>query len=271
MISRARFLVVAALAIIFTTPTGAQQPQQQPPVFRSSVELTSLDVSVVDDRGRAITDLKPDDFTVRVDGSPRRVVNAEWVGLETKEQPPAPPAPDGYTGNENATGGRLIMVVVDEANIRFGGTLGIRSAVNAFIDHLRPSDRAAVIGIGRGAPSTPFTADRARLKRAIERLVGQHQGSMLSQFTITTFEALQIQRNYPGAVEEVIAPRVRRHGGPGIRNLRGGGAVGGVRKGDYRHSRRPEHHRGTARAIERAQDDRRAENDGAHLRRVHSG
>ena len=216
MIGRARLLLIgAALAIIFPPAIGAQRPQQPaPPVFRSSVELTSLDVSVVDDRGRAIADLKPDDFTVRVDGSPRRVVNAEWVGLETQEQPPAPPAPDGYTGNENATGGRLILVVVDEANIRFGGTLGIRSAVNAFIDHLRPSDRAAVIGIGRGAPSTPFTRDRARLKRAIERLVGQHQGSGLSQFTITTFEALQIERNYPGAVEEVIARECAGMAGP---------------------------------------------------------
>ena len=74
-------------------------------MFRSSVELTSVDISVVDDRGRPVTDLKPTDFTVRVDGSERRVVNADWVGLETKEKPPAPAAPAGYTGNENATGG----------------------------------------------------------------------------------------------------------------------------------------------------------------------
>jgi len=217
MITRARFLLLASvLAAMVTLRVDAQQQAQQPapPVFRSSVELTSIDVSVVDDRGRAVGDLKPEDFTVRVDGSPRRVVNADWVGLETKEQPPAPPAPEGYTGNENATGGRLILVVVDEPNIRYGGTLGIRSAVNAFIDHLRPSDRAAVIGIGRGAPSTPFTSDRTRLKRAIERLVGQHQGSMLSQFTITTFEAMQIERHYPGALEEVAVRECAGMAGP---------------------------------------------------------
>ena len=149
-----------ALTLAALAPTSAQQPGQ--PVFRSSVELTSIDLSVVDGRGAAVTDLKPGEFTVRVDGSDRRVVSAEWVGLETKEQPPLPAAPVGYSGNENATGGRLIMLVVDEPNIRFGGTLGIRGAVNAFIDHLQPSDRAAVVGIGPGAPATPFTADRVR-------------------------------------------------------------------------------------------------------------
>jgi len=203
----------AALVFAWSIGAGAQQQASQP-VFRSSVELTSVDVSVVDERGRAVTDLKPADFTVRVDGQQRRVVRADWNGLETKEQPPAPPAPEGYTGNENATGGRLILIVVDEPNIRFGGTLGIRSAVNNFIDRLQPSDRAAIIGIGLGAPSTPFTADRARLKRAVERLTGQYQPPMVSQFNISLTEALQIERQMPGVLEEVIVRECAGMAGP---------------------------------------------------------
>ena len=89
------------------------------------------------------------------------MVSAEWVPLDDRRStPPAPPAPDGYTRNENATGGRLILIVVDEPNIRFGGTLGIRDAVNAFIDRLQPSDRAAV--------------DRHRPGRAVDAV---HRGS----------------------------------------------------------------------------------------------
>jgi len=49
------------------------------------------------------TDDQPFNFTAEVDVQPLPEV-ADWNGLETKEQPPAPPAPDGYTGNENATG-----------------------------------------------------------------------------------------------------------------------------------------------------------------------
>lgn len=196
------------------TIAAAQQPAQ--PVFRSFVELTSIDLAVLDEKGRPVRDLKPGEFSVRIDGSQRRVVNAEWVGLETTPSAPPPPAPAGYSWNENVTGGRLVLLVVDQPNIRFGGTLGIRGAVNAFIDHLQPSDRAAVIGLGQGAPSTPFTADRARLKRAVERLVGQHQSSMLAQFTISTSEALQISRGVPGVLEEVIVRECAGMAGPGF-------------------------------------------------------
>jgi VWFA-related protein len=202
---RRRLAWVAALALAASLPgtTLAQQPGQ--PVFRSSVELTSIDIGVLDDRGRPVSDLRPDDFTVRIDGTQRRVISADWVGLQTRETPPAPPAPPGYTGNENATGGRLIVIVVDEPNIRVGGALGIRGAVSAFIDHLQPSDRAAIVGLGPGSPSTPFTADRARLKRAVERLTGQYQPPMMSQFNVSLAEAMQIRRDVPGVLEQVLA------------------------------------------------------------------
>ena len=57
---------------------GAQQPAQ-PPRFQASVEVTAIDVTVVDDRGKPVSGLTPADFSVRIDGSPRRVVSAEWV------------------------------------------------------------------------------------------------------------------------------------------------------------------------------------------------
>ena len=47
---------------------SAQQPPPKPS-FQSSVEVTSLDVTVVDDRGKPITNLTPADFNVRIDGN----------------------------------------------------------------------------------------------------------------------------------------------------------------------------------------------------------
>ena len=90
--------------------------------------------------------------------------------------PTAPPPPDGYTTNETSTGGRLIVIAVDEPNIRFGGALGIARAANAFIDRLSPSDRIAVAGFGIGAPATVFTADRERVKQA-HRADGRSEAS----------------------------------------------------------------------------------------------
>jgi VWFA-related protein len=156
---------------------SAQQPPPKPS-FQSSVEVTSLDVTVVDDKGKPLSGLTPADFNVRVDGNNRRVVSAEWVPLSAPATDAnVPPPPDGYSTNESSTGGRLIVMAIDQPNIRFGGAMAINKAANAFVDRLGPADRVAVAGFGLGAPSTTFTADRARIKRAISRMVGQRQAT----------------------------------------------------------------------------------------------
>ncbi len=184
---------------------AAQQPQT--PVFRSGVEVTSVDVGVVDGRGQPVTDLTPSDFTVQIDGETRRVVSADWISLVTPAKPDAPPPPPGFSSNENSTGGRLILLVVDQPNIRFGGGVVIRSAVNGFIDHLQPSDRVAVVGLGPGGPpSTPFTNDRQRLQETVARMVGARlTTSGASSYTITLSEALAIKRGEPGMLQRIVA------------------------------------------------------------------
>ncbi len=185
---------------------AAQQPPQTPR-FQLSVEVTSLDVAVVDDRGRPIANLAPDDFVVRVDGNRRRVMTAEWVPLagEGPVAPQAAPPPDGYSTNESSTGGRLIVLAVDEPNIRFGGALGIVKAANAFVDRLSPLDRVAVAGFGTGAPATVFTADRARIKQAISRMVGQKRAgrSVDVGHNIALVEAEAISRGDRSTLEMV--------------------------------------------------------------------
>lgn len=193
------------LWLLAASTLGAQPPPQTP-VFKAGVELTSVDVGVVDGEGRPVTDLGPQDFDVRIDGRARRVVSAEWISLVTPARPDAPPLPPGYSTNEHSTGGRLIMLVIDQPNIRFGGAVAIRGAVNGFIDHLQASDRVAVIGLGPGGPpSTPFTADRRRLQEAIARMVGLRlTTSGASRYTVTLSEALAIEGNEAGVLERVI-------------------------------------------------------------------
>jgi VWFA-related protein len=189
----------------FLSLSAQQQPPAPKPSFQSSVEVTSLDVAVVDDKGKPIPNLTPADFAVKIDGNPRRVVTAEWVPLMAEAGAAAPAPPDGYTTNESATGGRLIVIAVDQPNIRFGGAMAIAKAANAFIDKLTPSDRVAVAGIGVGAPATVFTSDRARVKQAISRMVGQKTPSMLAMHAIALVEAIAIERGDGGALEAVFA------------------------------------------------------------------
>jgi VWFA-related protein len=201
----ARLFIFIVLIGLCGRHANAQQPPQEPPRFRSSVEVTSLDVSVVDDRGRPIADLKPEDFNVRIDGNARKVVSAEWIALVSPDAAPAPSPPDGYSTNESSTGGRLIVIAVDEPNIRFGGAIAINRAAMSFVDRLAPSDRIAVAGIGIGAPSTPFTADRQRIKQAIGRMVGQKQAGRFGDLghNIGVAEAIQIERGDLGLLQAV--------------------------------------------------------------------
>lgn len=186
---------------------------QQPPRFRSSVEVTSVDVTVVGDRGRPVADLKPEEFTVHISGVPRRVISAEWVALATPAGAAAPPPPEGYSSNASATGGRLIVIAIDQPNIRFGGTLAIRTAVDSFIDRLQPSDRIAVLGFGPGSVSTPFTADRQRLKDAVGRMAGQRRipFSTLGA-NVALSEAVRMERGEQTVRDTVI---MRECGDPG--------------------------------------------------------
>src|SRR5205823_9119118 len=108
-------LATMCVGLSSLTPTAAQTVNQvsqpQPPKFQSSVEVMPVDVTVVDDHGKPVRDLTPADFNVRVDGTPRRVVSAEWLSLVTEPKAKAAAAlPEGYTSNENATGGRLIVL-----------------------------------------------------------------------------------------------------------------------------------------------------------------
>lgn len=213
-VGRAVWWFIAAALIAGTA--GAQQ-QPPPPRFQAKVEVTSVDVNVVDDTGKPIQNLTPSDFVVRIDGNPRRVITAEWVPLATPEKAgPGAAPPEGFSSNEASTGGRLIVIAVDEPNIRFGGAAGIARAANGFIDRLGPSDRVAIAGFGIGAPAAVFTADHARLKQVISRMTGQKRANSPGTIThsIALVEALAIDRGDRSTLETVQARECQA--GPGI-------------------------------------------------------
>lgn len=178
--------------------------QQDPPRFRASVDVTTVDVGVVDDRGRPVTDLSAADFTVRVDGDVRRVVSAEWVPLVADAKAKPTPVPDGYSSNENLSGGRLIVLAVDQPNIRFGATASIVRAASGFIDKLAPGDRVAIAGIGLGAPATQFTSDRDQIRQALLRMTGHRRAAATIMHAISPTEAVQIVNGNGLAFENVV-------------------------------------------------------------------
>ena len=164
----AAWLACAAMVV-----AGQSAAAQDSPRFRAGVDLVPIDVTVVDQQGRPVRDLAPEDFKVTIDGAVRRVQSAEWISLiPSQPQPEAPPV-EGFRSNAQATGGRLIVLAIDQANIRFGGGRALAGTIERFLDHLSSSDRIALVGLGRGTASIPFTGDRERIKQAVAGMNGQ--------------------------------------------------------------------------------------------------
>jgi hypothetical protein len=171
--------------------------QDQRPRFQAGVDITSVDVSVVDGNGRPVQGLTPADFNVRIGGAARRVVTADWVPLTATAGRAGSVAaiPDSFTSNLNATPGRIILIAIGQQNIRFGGAIPIRDALAAFVDRLQPSDRVGLMILGRGGQSVPFTADRQAVKAALARVAGQKIVVAAFRHQIAMWEALAIHQD----------------------------------------------------------------------------
>ncbi|MGB2717193.1 MAG: hypothetical protein WBC51_23630 [Vicinamibacterales bacterium] len=55
--------------------------QNQPPQFKSGVELVTIHVSVLADDGTPVANLRPEQFLVRVDGVARPMASLQFVRL----------------------------------------------------------------------------------------------------------------------------------------------------------------------------------------------
>ena len=189
-------IAVAAAAAIRAQSTAPSQ-------FRSGVSLLRLDASVVDSSGRAIGDLKPEDFQVTIDGQPRRVVFARFTGADAASQRADGTAASmpSYALNSESAGGRAIVIMIDLESIRSGSERSLLETAAGLVDGLRPIDAAAVIPMpGTGVD---LTRDHKRVSDAIRNLRGTSQRTFYKYF-FTLDEALGFERQDKHVMAEVL-------------------------------------------------------------------
>lgn len=179
---------VAALCLAAASSPMASQGQQAP-VFRSGVDLVTVDVTVLNGAGEPVQGLRAEQFEVTVDGSPRRVLWSEFVrqGMAAAADPDAA---EYFSSNEAITPGRLIILAVDQTHIRrVEGLTALRAASN-FVDALHPTDLVAAAPLNSGN-AIDFTRDHAGVKRYLQKLTGE--GSFMpTHFNVGLSEALAI-------------------------------------------------------------------------------
>ena len=204
-----------AITILLVLLAATAQAQQLP-VFRAGVELLEVDVSVVDGRGKPITDLNASEFTVSVDGDPRRVVSAQFIDLGAAAAgessafaggPAAAPAVS-YTANTAGDPGRLIVMALARESISFGEGRPAMWAAAEFLDTLNPNDQVALVTVPPPGPRVDFTTDRQRVRDKLEMAVGVGQDVVRFYHQLGIWEARQIVK--AGEMPQLFNRIVRR-------------------------------------------------------------
>src|SRR5262245_59672194 len=174
--SRPAVIAAGCVGVVCTLSAAQQQPEQKPPVFRSTVDLVHLDVSVLDKDRRPVRGLTPADFSITQDEKPQDIV--AFSAVDVPENPPKPAvwsgrAPADVQTNEGAADpeGRLFVLLLDDALIPPdpAALKNARDVAKKFIDKVTPADRVAVVFSQTGRNQN-FTNDRARLLQAIETM-----------------------------------------------------------------------------------------------------
>src|SRR4051794_5399927 len=207
---------VSSTALAQDTAGSPAPSSSQTPTFRSGVELVTVDVGVIDQTGKPVDDLRPPDFTVKIDGQVRRVVTAHLVRIdpEAAKKKLVDKEETFFTSNLTPPEGRQIIFAVDQVNVRPGTLKTLMRTAAQFVDRLSPLDQVAFRAYPEPGPRVPFTTDRLRVKLALDSLIGHQDGKSMTRMNIGVTEAIAIDEKHD---EQALLDVTRRECG-GVRS-----------------------------------------------------
>ena len=145
----------------------------------------------MDKDGRPVRDLQTSDFTVTVNGQPRKVVFARFNGADaTGVYAPSAPGTAPTTPVPTPSG-RLVMFVVDRDTIRTGTEKPLFEAGSRVLDALAPSDAVGLLGLPTGG--VKLTREHQRVRAGLNEMTGT-MPPVAWRWQITWQEAEGIER-----------------------------------------------------------------------------
>lgn len=181
------FSVFASSAMLAQTvsPTVTPTPKSvdnSEDVVKISTTLVQVDVTVTDQSGNIVKDLKPEDFEIYENNEKQPITNFSFVaGEENTPAPTAAPAPKNSAGNvvpvpprqlKPEQVGRTVALVVDDLSLSFESVHFVRMALKKFVDtQMQDDDLVAIIRTGGGIGALQqFTSDKRQLYAAIDKI-----------------------------------------------------------------------------------------------------
>lgn len=157
-------------AVVSTGAPAADEAVGEDEVVRISSNLVAVLASVVDERGKAVADLKLEDFELRVDGQ------LKPIGDLARSETPV----------------RLALLFDNSASVSPTRKFQMEAAVQFFRRVIRPVDQAAVYSVStEPALVRPLTADVGSLVRTVENF-GTPEGAT------ALFDAIATAADYLG-------------------------------------------------------------------------
>ncbi|MGA9994533.1 MAG: VWA domain-containing protein [Pyrinomonadaceae bacterium] len=174
-------LILMASTSFAQTPTPSQTPtNNKDDVVVINTNLIQIDATVTDKNGKAVTDLKQEDFEIYQNGSRQPITNFSFINIQPDKTAAAAPAEKESANSLPTNSNRLrheqvrrtIALVVDDLGLSFASTEWTKQALKKFVDEqLQPGDLVAIIRTSSGVGALQqFTTDRRLLHAAIDRI-----------------------------------------------------------------------------------------------------
>lgn len=218
-------LLSVMVAALGQAPQPAQNQNDEmitrdtPATFRTKVNLVLVPVVVRDKQGRAVGDLKKEDFQLFDKGKPQTISSFTVETLASQMAEPAKPAEPAEIGglespqpvNPADVPKRFVAYFFDDVHLALGDLMQVRAAAQRHIgEALVPTDRVAIVS-SSGRNNLDFTDDREKLNAALLRLTPQPVARPIGQScpNVSYYQAdLIVNRQDPMALQAAVADTI---------------------------------------------------------------
>jgi len=181
------FLALTSLSVNAQNPTPSPldtpplrvSESEEPDVLRVTTNLIQIDAVVTDKSGKFVSNLRPEDLEILVNGKHQAITNFSFVKIESEL--PKSDAPRKANASAGPTTPvrlrpdqvkRTIALVVDDLGMDCSNTSFVRQTLKSFVDlQMQSGDLVAIIRTGSGVGVLQqFTSDKRQLYAAVERV-----------------------------------------------------------------------------------------------------